>query len=247
MRLTRTTWLLFAALALLTRKGTARVIPNWMPEQLIEKSTFVCNGMPTEVVTNGETGDKEGERALGYSATIRILKVLKGDPTIATITLRYFRLAPPLRIINPPPGICLEEGKRYRFYLRESKEQHTYVPCLMGSSDDGFSVEAFTGEQADDSKPFTKTEAVKMAEEYLKKNRPDIAIEPSATDAFYWSDGCWDGKTKPPIWSVIFYGQVPGVAPPNHLAATSRGAVARIWVLSDGSLVFHNPNDGQFP
>lgn len=234
--------MVFAALALLTRESEAQGIQRWTPETLIEKSTLVCNGIPTEVVTNGEAGDKEGKPTVGYSATIRVLKVLKGDPKIATITLRYSHVAPQGAVRNSPLEFCLEEGKRYRFYLRESPEGQVYVPCLTGTSADVFSVEAFTGEQADDSKPFTGTEAVNMAEECLKKNRPDIAIEPSATFTFYWLGGCGTGALNPPLWIMTFYSKVPGAAPRNSAEARSGGEVAIIDLSGDGNTAFRNPN-----
>ena len=251
MRFARKLGLLLAVLALLTGECIARVVGMWTPEELTEKSSFVCNGTPTEVVTNGETGTKGHALfpTVGYSAKIRVLKVLKGGPTIATITLRYFHIASGFQLVpgavmqDGPREICLEQGRRYRLYLRRSEEQQVYVPCLMGASiDDGSSAEAFAEGQADDSKPFTIGEAVKMAEDYLKKNRPDTAIESSATFAQYWSEGCWDAKPmSPPYWEVTFYRKAPGGVPSTYIETIKKGPVAVIRLENDGKL------SGQLP
>jgi hypothetical protein len=96
-------------------------VNDWTPDELIEKSTLVCNGMPTEIVVTGETSEKRDYPTIGYSATIKVLKVLKGDPTVTTIKLHYFHLAPEVHIGNGPMEICLEQGKRYRIYLIQTK------------------------------------------------------------------------------------------------------------------------------
>jgi hypothetical protein len=223
-------------------------VNQFSPEELANKSTLVCNGTPTEIATNGERSFKPHSafdlQTLGYTANIKVLKVLKGDPTVSTITLHYFHLTPGLEIGNGPIEICLETGKRYRFYLRQEKNSTIYVPCLMGDFDDGLSVEAFTVKQTDDSKPLSKAEAVKMAEDYLKNKHPEIDFDPIVTTAWYFNDGCWDSRTtRPPSWRLVFWQRVSSNPPPrNDLERMSAGAVADISILGDGEISFQCPN-----
>lgn len=248
MKLTAPALLLFILVPSLPRSSSARIVNQPSPEELANKSTLVCNGTPTEIATNGETSLKPHSafnlQTLGYWAKIKVLKVLKGDPMVSTITLHYFHLAPGVEIGNGPIEICLETGKRYRFYLRQEKDSTTYAPCLMGDFDDGPSVEAFTVKQTDDSKPLTKTEAVKMAEDYLKIKHPEIDFDPIVTTAWYFNDGCWDSRTtSPPCWRLVFWQRVSSNPPPrNDLGRMSGGAVADVSILGDGEIIFQCPN-----
>jgi hypothetical protein len=115
----------------------ARGVWYWTPDELWEKSSFICDGQVLDVAAVSGTGAKTDMRE--YSATIKVQSVEKGD-SVDTLEFRYFNLVPERSVMDGPVEVHLTKGDKCRFYLNKDPKKPYYWGCLEGQLDDAQSV-----------------------------------------------------------------------------------------------------------
>jgi hypothetical protein len=116
-----------------------RAVKYWYPDELTDKSTFVCDGVVLDVTPHMPSLISNFRL---YSAKVKVISVLKGA-AVDMLELHYFVYEPwnPFMHIDDPFNVSLARGIKYRFYLDKDSNDATYFGCLQGQVDDAQSVE----------------------------------------------------------------------------------------------------------
>jgi len=236
------------AFVLLATGGIARQMRQWTPESLVGESSYVCNGLVLRVAPNGETSNKWDISTIGYSAEIKVLKSLKGNPISNLIVVRYFH-TDPNRYSNGPEEICLEQGKRYRFYLSKDDNNPFYVPCRATGVDDGDSVELMSDKEPDDNKPYTEANVIELAGKYVESNLPGSFIDTNSALAAYKKLLCEfiGHEHETPVWTVQFERRNPKSASQTNHVSLADGPGVKVRISSDGSVRILKDKEPLYP
>lgn len=159
-------------------------------EQLQEQATLVCNGRVISIEPTGPDltsiyagGVPQGYPETWMSAHVQVLHTFKGTaPT--EIIFRYRVPQPSGFLMNSPIHLRLEEGERYRFFLKPGPSTGEFVCVLDGRIDDGFGVQLLCPDEADDSPILGTSEAVRIALDYLHAKKPRFTYDPSLTSVW---------------------------------------------------------------
>ncbi|MGA3171870.1 MAG: hypothetical protein ABSE62_12765 [Chthoniobacteraceae bacterium] len=121
----------------------ARAIRYWLPDELCERSSLVCDGMVLDVTPREFKEEKKNNGntlpVRVYSAKVKVLSVLKGKP-VDTLEMRFEVRDTRGMVTDGPREISLKEGEKYRFYLNQDANKNCYWGYLQGELDDAQSV-----------------------------------------------------------------------------------------------------------